>query len=77
MKLTANKNKWLSITEITKRSVKSGLLVKTPCTKLEFYKDGDRESVNITNWDNENKCHVYYKLSYSKAEIMGKHNTNM
>lgn len=67
MKLIANKNKWASITEITKRSVKAGLFVNTPCTKVEFYKDGDRECVNITNWNTENECHVYYKLDYSKT----------
>lgn len=67
MKHTANKNKWVSITEITKLSVKAGLFVNTPCTKLEFYKDGDRCCVNITNWNTENECHVYYKLDYSQA----------
>lgn len=67
MNIKANANKWVAVSEITKRSAKAGLFVNTPKTKTEFYNDGGRDYVNITNWDTENDCHVYYKLAYSTA----------
>lgn len=64
--MKTNRAKWTSITDLTKRSIKAGLLVSTPKTETEFYKDGDRQCVNITNWNSENQTHVYYKLDYSR-----------
>jgi len=67
MNIKADVNKWVAVSEVMKRSAEHGLFVKTPKTKTEFYKDSGRAYVNITNWDTENECHVYYKLAYSTA----------
>ena len=63
MDIKADANKWVSVSEVIKRSAKAGLFVNTPKTKTEFYKDSGRDYVNITNWDNDNECHVYYQLA--------------
>lgn len=68
--MKTNKAKWTNITDLTKRSIKAGLYVSTPKTVTEFYKDGDRQLVNITNWSSENQTHVYYKLDYSDTGLM-------
>lgn len=67
MDIKADVNKWVAVSDVMKRSAKAGLFVNTPKTKAEFYKDSGRDYVNITNWDTENECHVYYKLAYSTA----------
>jgi len=67
MNIKADVNKWVAVSEVMKRSAEHGLFVKTPKTKTEFYKDSGRDYINITNWDTENECHVYYKLAYSTA----------
>lgn len=62
--MKTNKTNWTSITDLTKRSIRKGLFVKTPNTKTEFYKDSGRCYVNITNWHINLKKHVYYKLEH-------------
>ncbi len=68
--MKTNKAKWTNITDLTKRSIKAGLYISTPKTETEFYKDGDRQCVNITNWNSENQTHVYYKLDCSSNGLM-------
>lgn len=62
MNTLANKDNWVSISEINKHCFGGNYFVKTPKTKVEFFKHNNESKINITNWKSEHKTHVAVRL---------------